>query len=111
MLKQEKIKVWVDDIFQVEELYPEESAEISDKVDREFSEKGALARVEIKNRQYFARRLIGWKLDQDCSDENKEEFFRQFTEKSNAILKAAEKLIAKERDGRLGNLLNGASGT
>lgn len=111
MLKQKKITVWVDDIFQVEELYPEESAELSDEVDNEFSGKGDLARVAIKNRLYFVKRLIDWKIDQDCNESNKQEFFRQFTKKSNEILSSAEKLIAAEREERLGNLLSGASGT
>jgi ABC-type phosphate/phosphonate transport system ATPase subunit len=112
MLKNENITVWVyDNKFQVQDLDPVESARITDEIAEKNKDKGRTHAATIHTMELFAKRLVGWKLDQECNDENKRAFFRQFTEISIEIMKEANELLKEKRKEILENLFTGASGT
>lgn len=64
-----------------------------------------------QNFQFFAKRIIDWPFDDECSIENK----RRLWERSRAFCMAqvieANNLIAKKKCEEIENLLNGANGT
>ena len=110
MLKREDIEVKVEG-FTVTEVDPEASAEYRDKLAEKFEDKGKSKFLYALTSGMFARRVVAWPFEEECTEENKLEFYRRYPEKANELVAAAEKKIQKKREKLLGNLLSGASGT
>lgn len=111
MLKYEKIAVWVEGAYQVEEVELLEGSKLQDKIRAEHEHKGTAETMFHIARDFFVLRLVAWKLEDDCTEANKQVFYDQFPGKANEILKDAEAQIKEIKDDRLKNLQPGADGT
>lgn len=110
MLKREDIEIKVEG-FTIAEVDPEASAEFRDELAEEYKDKGKSKFLYALTSGMFALRVKAWPFKEECTEENKLEFYRRYPDKANELTAAAEKKIQKKREKLLGNLLSGASGT
>ena len=110
MLKDDRIEVIVDGVFTVRELYRDEAGKVVDELKADET-KGALEKAAGIDRVLFSEAVTGWKFEQECSEENKVAFQRQFPLKATEVLIDAKKKIEEVKEERLKNLFAGVSGS